>query len=347
MAEAPRVRTTRRTTIADVALQAGVSIKTVSRVANNEANVRPKTRVHVQRVIDELQYRPDPSARSLSSRKSYRVGLLYDNPSASYLINIQHGSLKTIRAEGYDLVIYPCDYVDDQLPEEVKAMVRQGRVDGLVLTPPLSDMESVTRVLEDARMPFMCIAPADYASNDHCVFTNDRQSCTEVMRYLVGLGHRDIGFIIGHPDHRAVGNRFLGYKDGLEEAGIPLRGELIQQGYNTFDSGVESARELLTGDTVPTAIFASNDDMAAGVLKAAHEMGLSVPGDLSVVGFDDIPLASQVWPSLTTIRQPIQAMARRATELLLRGLAEQPTDDLERLIESTLVIRESTGPAPS
>ncbi|MEM9056458.1 MAG: LacI family DNA-binding transcriptional regulator [Pseudomonadota bacterium] len=344
MTQLSRDRTVRKATISDVALQAGVSIKTVSRVANKEANVRAKTRVHVQRVIDELQYRPDPSARSLSSRKSFLVGLVYDNPSGSYLINVQHGSLETIRANGYDLVMYPCEYQNKKLPDELLALVRQSRVDGLVLTPPLSDMASITDMLNDTGTPFVSIAPADQASH-HCVYTNDRRACAEVTRYLAELGHRDIGFIIGHPDHRAVGNRFEGYKDGLGEVGIALRPELIQQGLNSFSSGVDCAQRLLSGDAPPTAIFASNDDMAAGVLKVAHERGLSVPRDLSVVGFDDIRLASQVWPSLTTVRQPIEAMGRRATELLLRRLADQPADDLELMIESTLIVRESTGPA--
>ena len=166
-----------------------------------------------------------------------------------------------------------------------------------------------------------------------------------MTRYLVSMGHRRIGFVIGHPDHGAVGNRYLGYRDGLKSGGLKLDRKLVQQGDNTFESGVKCGQRLLNLEFPPTAIFASNDDMAAGVMKVAHEMGLSIPGDLSVAGFDDIPLASQIWPSLTTIRQPMEEMAVRATALLLRQLRGE-TDEKTHTIASTLVVRDSTGPCP-
>ncbi|MDH3645575.1 MAG: LacI family DNA-binding transcriptional regulator [Gammaproteobacteria bacterium] len=334
-----------RATIADVARLAGVSIKTVSRVANNEANVREGTRTRVLRVIDELNYQPNPSARNLAARRSYLIGLIYDNPSASYLINIQDGALNASRAAGYDLIIHPCVYKDPNLKTELQMMISQSKIDGLILTPPLSDMDSVVELLLELGMPFVRIAPADRSDLGRAIYTNDEQACAEMTVYLNSLGHTDIAFVIGHPDHGAVGQRFDGYKAGLNECGLPLRKEWVAQGYNSFESGIECAQQLLDLDNPPSAIFASNDDMAAGVMKVAHERNLSIPGDLSVAGFDDIPLASYLWPALTTIRQPIQSMASAATDLLLTKFDARRTDDFEHIVKSKLIIRDSTGPA--
>ncbi len=337
----------KKATIADVARLAGVSIKTVSRVANREPNVSDSTRARVQEAIDALGYRPDPSARSLASRRSWLIGLLYDNPSASYLVNIQFGALAVSRAEGYDVVIHPCDYQDERLPREIASMVAQSKVEGVILTPPLSDMNSISQVLEETGTPYARIAPADRRPDKCEVYTNDREACAEMTRYLASLGHRRIAFIVGHPDHGALQERLAGYREGLAASGIEMDKRLIAQGYNSFESGVECARALLDSSNRPTAVFASNDDMAAGTMKVAHEMGLEIPTDLSVAGFDDVPLAAQLWPSLTTIRQPIEEMARRATELLLHELRGHVGDEPEKIIESTLVVRDSTGPVPA
>jgi LacI family transcriptional regulator len=225
-------------------------------------------------------------------------------------------------------------------------MITQSNIDGLVLTPPLSDMDDVVSMLTDIGMPFVRIAPADSNDIENSIYTNDEQACAEMTTYLHSLGHTDIGFIIGHPDHGAVGHRYRGYKSGLEQCGLVLRKKLIAQGYNSFESGIDCAVELLDLDKPPTAIFASNDDMAAGVIKVAHDRGMRIPADLSVAGFDDIPLASYIWPALTTIRQPIQKMASAAANLLMMKLGDQQRD-IEMTIESELVIRESTGPARS
>ncbi len=334
----------KKATIADVARLAGVSIKTVSRVANNEPNVREQTRAKVQEAIEALNYRANPSARSLAARRSYLIGLIYDNPSASYLINVQRGALAASRAEGYDLVIHPLDYQDPGLVEEIVALVEQTKLDGLILTPPLTDIPAVCAALDESGTPYVRVAPKDRIHGDCAVYTNDEHACSMMVGYLNSLGHERIAFIIGHPDHGAVGNRLVGYKQGLAKCGLDFDPALVQQGYNSFESGQDCARALLESGERPTAIFASNDDMAAGAMKVAHEMGLRIPADLSVVGFDDVPLARQVWPSLTTIRQPIKALAERATELLLRTLRSASFDDLPKTIDSTLIVRDSSGP---
>jgi LacI family transcriptional regulator len=168
-----------------------------------------------------------------------------------------------------------------------------------------------------------------------------------MTEHLAALGHTRIGFIIGHPDHAAVANRYKGYLDGLKNCGLELDKTIVAQGYNSHSSGMQCARKLLQvqDDVRPTAIFASNDHMAAGVLAVAHSLGLGVPDDLSVAGFDDMPLASQVWPALTTIRQPISAMAAKAADLLLQQLRGEPEDRAAHVLESSLTFRQSTGPA--
>jgi len=272
---------------------------------------------------------------------------LYDNHSASYLMNIQNGALLASRAEGYDLVIQPCDYADPQLVASISDMIGSKPVDGLVLTPPLSDMKPLLRALDEFGLPFVLITPADRSNDHRSIFTNDREACAEMTRYLVSMGHRRIGFLVGDPHHGAVGSRYVGYRDALKSCGLKFDRKLVRQGYNTFESAVKCVKRLLNLENRPTAIFASNDDMAAGVMKVAHDMGLAIPGELSVAGFDDVPLASYVWPALTTIRQPMEEMAVRATGLLLRQLRGETDNDIGHTIASTLVVRESTGPCPA
>lgn len=331
-------------TIRDVAKLAGVSIKTVSRVINKEANVREETRRKVERAIDKLEYRPNPSARKLASTRSYVVGLLYDDPSASYLTSVQSGALRASRAEGYDVVIYPCRYRDPRLVASVSSLIKSRSVDGLILTPPLSDMMPLRQKLDELGISFALIAPADDSSSDCSIRTNDREVCAEMTCYLASLGHRRIGFVKGHRDHGDIGNRYLGYRDGLRSCGLEFDRKIIRRGDNSFESGQECARRLLELSDPPTAIFAANDEMAAGVIKIAHEKGLDIPGDLSVAGFDDIPLASRIWPSLTTIHQPVEEMAERATAILLRKMRGEEIGEVGHTIESRIVVRDSTGP---
>lgn len=333
-----------KTTIDDVAALAGVSIKTVSRVVNKEPNVSAGTRERVERAIAQLNYRPNPSARRLAGNRSYLIGLLYDNPSASYVINVQTGVLEACRAESYDLLIHPCTYTDASLPEEIVQLYRDSSLDGLILTPPLSDLAPLVKALRKEGVPSIRIAPAERIADTDAVRTNDRAACREMTEYLAALGHERIGFIIGHPDHAAVAARYSGYLEGMEVAGLRVSKRFVVQGYNSFESGIECAHQLLTRKRPPTAIFASNDDMAAGVMLVAHQMELAIPGDLSIVGFDDIPLARQLWPALTTIRQPVKLMAHAAASILIARLHNRSDEELPRTIDSTQVLRDSAGP---
>lgn len=334
-----------RVTIEDVASLAGVSIKTVSRVVNRGPNVRPDTRQRVEKAIRELQYTPNTSARSLAGNRSFLIGLLYVNPAASYIINILTGAVDACRAGGFELLLHPCNYTDADLPRQISELARNTRLDGLILTPPLSDMDELIAELDTAGIPLARIAPGGHDDAGRSVCTNDEEVCAELTRYIISLGHQDIGFIVGHPDQLAVQKRYSGFRRALREAGLRLQKSLLCHGDNSFESGVECARRLLKRKPRPTAIIASTDDMAAGLVSVAHELGIRIPDELSVTGFDDVPLAHKVWPPLTTIRQPMQAMGERATALLLARLRDDDSAGEDANIPSEIVIRESTGPA--
>ncbi|MDN3639302.1 LacI family DNA-binding transcriptional regulator [Simiduia curdlanivorans] len=330
-----------KATIDDVAALAGVSIKTVSRVVNSEPNVRAATREKVQKAIDKLGYHPSQSARSLASNRSFLVALLYDNPSASYVIDVQNGILAECRPAGYDLLIHPCDHADPELEQQVVSLVRQSRVDGVVLTPPLSDHENLVRRLMELHISVVVIAPAQDAIPCSSVMTNDEEAAFAMTSRLLEKGHRRIGYILGHPDHKAMANRYQGYQKALMYQGIPVEKRLVVQGMNSFESGYYAAEKLLLSANPPSAIFASNDDMAAGAIKLAHKLGKKIPSDVAIAGFDDIPAAEQLWPGLTTVRQPIVEMARQAAQLMLMQLRSSEPVVQHQRVKSTLIQRES------
>lgn len=336
-----------KATIDDVAELASVSIKTVSRVVNKEPNVRPITRDKVLAAIAQLDYRPNASARSLAGNRSYVLGLLYGNPSANYIIDVQEGVLSTCRPLGYDLLIHPCDYRADNLTKDIVDLIHQKRIDGFILTPPLTDHLGLLAALKKIDIPFVRIAPTLNKDISPYVETNDEEAAYDMTCQLITLGHKHIGFICGHPDHKAVAHRYEGYKAALVENNIALNPAWVVQGFNSFQSGEACARILLAEKLRPTAIFAANDDMAAGVMMVAHQQGIDIPAELSVAGFDDTPVAHQIWPALTTVRQPIQQMARKATDLLIKQLKGKDVQLPASILSSTLIVRDSIGPATS
>jgi len=341
-----------RATIFDVAKLAGVSIKTVSRVVNQEPNVRASTKERVEKAVEELSYRPDQSARNLASHRSHIIALVYDDPSAyeipsaGYVIRMQAGALRACREANCELLIHPCNYQDKDVGRELKALIERVRPDGIVLAAPLSNMLKIVRAIGATNTPFVRVSPGMKTDKDFTVSMNDRESSAEMTRYLASLGHKDIAFLTGHPEHKAVKNRFLGYQDGLQESGLDFSENLVEAGDNSILSGEACAAKLLERKNRPTAIFAANDDMAAGVVRVADRMGINIPGELSVAGCDDVALAQQIYPALTTLRQPLGAMAERATRALIEHSKTKKPLRGEDTFAATLQIRESTGPAP-
>jgi LacI family transcriptional regulator len=254
-----------RATIFDVAKVAGVSIKTVSRVVNNEPNVRDSTRERVEDAIAMLKYRPDQSARNLASHRTHLIGLVYDDPAAyelpssGYIIRMQHGALKACRSALSELLIHPCDFRKKKVGVELKSLIEETRPAGIIVAAPLSNMPKIVRAIEATGTPFVRISPGKTNGKQLSVSTNDREVCAEMTRYLAGLGHKRIAFITGDPNHAAVANRFLGYQDGLDESGLEYSEQLVAAGDNSFGSGEACAEKLLKRKNRPTAIFAAND----------------------------------------------------------------------------------------
>ena len=343
----------RSATIKDVAERAGVSLKTVSRVINNEPSVHARTRDKVQREIDALGYQPDPSARSLRSTRAYAVGLVYDNPNAHYIINMQRGVLSVCRTSGFGLQIHPCDSASPKLAEELCELVRRSRLAGLVLAPPMSEQPELIRTLTEAKIPFMRIISARQDPQDGypCVFVDDRDAAYAITEHLIQLGHQRIGFLWGGREHRSSPERYQGYEDALKDYGIALDRKLILPGDFTFDDGFRGARKLLALKDRPTAIFGSNDEIAAGVLAAAHSDGINVPYELSIAGFEDSPFSKQSWPALTTARQATEEIARHAAKRLIDDLQRaangEPLSTINEGFRPELVVRGSTAPRNS
>jgi LacI family transcriptional regulator, galactose operon repressor len=329
-------------TIHDVAERAGVSPMTVSRVINGKQNVKAATRERVEAAIRALSYSPNPAATSLARDDVIRIGLLYGNPSAAYLSEFLVGGLEECSRRNVQLVVEKCEPGDENVAAE---HLITGGIDGIILPPPLCDAAAVIGVLAKARTPAVAVATGSPASSVSAVSIDDYRAAAAMTQHLIALGHQRIGFIIGHPNQTASGRRLDGYRAALAEARIPEAPDLVAQGFFTYRSGLDAAELLLRLDEPPSAIFASNDDMAAAAVAVAHRHNLDVPADLTVCGFDDTALATTIWPELTTIRQPVAEMSRTAVRLLIdeirRLRADEPEQHPHTLLDFTLVRRQS------
>lgn len=330
-------------TIRDIASKAGVSVKTVSRIINNEPMVGDETRARVQAVMQDLEYVPNILAQRLARGRPMVIGLLFHNATWSYLSDVLEGSLDVARERGYGIMTRLVDVSKPADREELLRMVAQQRVEGYLFTPPCDNALELLNALQKRNIPFVRLTPHDRQLPLPHVSASDYQGARAMTEHLISLGHQWIGFVMGNPDHQASHDRLAGFRDTLQAHNIHFDPSLVRRGDWSFKSGIASGRELLETSPWPTAIFASNDDMAAGVLSVAHRMGIQVPEDLSVAGFDDVPLAEQVWPPLTTVRQPIHPIARLATNLLIDLLEGKTLPILHHELPTELVLRESTG----
>lgn len=335
----------RRVNISDVARRAGVSRKSVSRVINREEYVSEVLRKKVEKAIAQLNYAPDRQARSLRSGKSFHIAFVYETPSSYFVISLVEGIRLSCREHGYELVLHETNAKGSRLILSVLEFVERERLDGLLMMPPLTDNEHLLAALDDAGVVYGRIAPGTERREGLDVFTTDRAAGAGMAEHLLSLGHRHVAFISGDPDHLAMTRRLDGVKDALRDWTGERCKLTVQQGYSTFDSGVRAAKELLSLEPRPSAIFAANDDMAAGVIYEAQERGLRVPGDISIAGFDDTLLASRIWPGLTTVRQPTRKMGETAAHLLIDRIMGRKTE-ADGPIPTELIVRRSTGPAP-
>jgi LacI family transcriptional regulator len=329
-------------TINDVARIAGVSKKTVSRVINRSPLLHAETRARVEQVIGDLGYIPNPQARALALRRNFLIGLVHDNPNAQTVMNVQHGLLAGLRGTEFELVVRPVDRASPTMLDDLRHFLERQRLFGVLLMPPISEDDGVARLCAAIGCRYVRMGSAMLDAPAQMVASDDRAAVHEAAAHLVARGHRRIGFVGGPAGFRSAHERRAGFDAALTAAGVDLPDDLVAAGQYTFESGLAAAERLLDAVSRPTAIFAANDEMAAGVLHAARRRGLVIPDDLSIIGFDDTPIAAHLWPPLTTVRWPSTAMAHAAARKLIGGDDEQPAH-----FPSTLIHRASVAAPPS
>ncbi len=346
----PKIRPGRKqsvATLSDVAKLAGVSPMTVSRVINGETSVRAANRDKVNAAVSALNYVPNQAARHLAGSELIRIGVLYSNPSANYLNELLVGVLNQASLSHVQLVVEKCE-ADEHEGEVASNLIASG-IDGIILPPPFCDSARLLDLVAQSSTPAVIIACGLPDKRVSAVSIDDFQAAFEMTQHIMSLGHQRIGFIVGHPNQTASARRLAGYRAAMSGAGLEVPDELIAQGMFNYRSGLDAAEILLGQEQRPSAIFASNDDMAAATVAIAHRLGLDVPGDLTVAGFDDAALATTIWPQLTTVHQPITDMAGRAVELLVRQIGADRSGETvpcEHVVMDFSLIRRQSDAAP-
>jgi LacI family transcriptional regulator len=311
-------------TINDVARIANVSKKTVSRVINKSPLLSEKTREHVEKVIKEIGYVPNPQARALALRRNFIIAAIHDNPNAQFLVNVQQGILEGISGSEFALMVEPVDRNSPTIVDDVRQFLERQRPYGVVLLPPVSENDELADLCDSLGIRYVRMVSGELDKPENIVMSNDREAVYGAVRYLIEQGHQKIAFIEG-PDSLSPAERRAGYDQAMAEAGLPVHDWMIAKGNYTFETGVEAGLALIDGAVRPTAIFASNDEMAIGAIIAARKRGIRIPDGLSIIGFDDTPLSSHIWPSLTTVRWPIVEMAKAAA---LKLIEDEETDPM-------------------
>ncbi|MBB3955647.1 substrate-binding domain-containing protein [Novosphingobium sediminicola] len=321
-------------TIKDVAKAAGVSFKTVSRVVNGEKRVGPEARERVNQAIRELGYKPSLAARQLAGQRSYLIGLVLLGSGISYISRMMIAMGSACRDKGYNLITATLDY-HQHMASDIVSINFSARPDCVILTPPFCNDQRILEHFERANIAVVRVA-AVTPGYGLTVPVNEEPCALELMRHLIGLGHKRIGMIAPPLPLRASEARLVAYRKAVAEAGLEEDPALVIRGDFSFAAGVSATTSLLALPQRPTAIFASGDEMAAGVLAEAARLGYRVPDDLAVAGFDDSPIARMVFPPITTVHQPVRDIARAAVEAAINpDFKPQPFD-------YKLIIRGST-----
>ena len=337
-------RTSGQPTINDVAARAGVSKKTVSRVINRSPSLSGKTRAKVEAAIGELGFVPNTQARALAFRRNFLIALLHDNPNAQTVLNFQRGVLSAIGGGDLALAVRPVDRNSPAMLSDIETFLAKQRPMGVLFLPPISERDDLAALCQRLGVRYVRVGSAPLDEADRCVSSNDRRIVAEAVRHMIGRGHRRIGFVRGPEGFRSAAEREAGFRDAMREAGLAIDPAHCTPGSYRFGSGLEAGDRLLSAATPPTAVFCSNDEMAAGVLFAARERGVPVPERLSIMGFDDSPTASHVWPLLSTVHWPIEDMGRIAAQKLVPEHVELPpggVDELPLMVPSHLMERGS------
>lgn len=338
-------RTPRAVTILDVAKRAKVSPMTASRVINRHPRVGAEMRERVLAAAKELNYRPNLAGRSLRTSSTVRIGVLYSNPSAAYLNQLMLGVLEESSLSGAQVLVEKCAGMRSQRVAMQRLL--DAGIDGMILPPPLCDSRPTTQELDAADIPVVAVATGQPTEGVASVRIDDYQGARAMTRHLIKLGHTRIALIKGDPKHTPAALRARAFLDTMAKAGLDVPESYITQGLFTYRSGLAAAHALLALKQPPTAIFSSNDDMAAAAVAVAHGMGLHVPEDVTVTGFDDTPVATTIWPTLTTVHQPVTAMGRAAVRLMLEEIQRRRGGRAKagehQVMKYTLVKRQSSS----
>ncbi len=332
-------------TINDVAAMAGVSKKTVSRFINKSPLMSAATREKVSAAIDQLGYVPNPQARALALRRNFIIALLHDNPNGQTVLNFQKGVLSAIKDTELALAVRPVDRTSADLLVDIETFLTKQRPLGVLILPPISERDEIFDLCKRLDIAYIRVGSTILDEHARCVASNDREIVHQMVAALIKCGHTRIGFVRGPEGFRSPLERENGFLDALREAGLKPDLSLMENGSYRFESGLRAGMSLLERADRPSAIFASNDEMASGVLHAAHSLGISVPGELDIVGFDDTATASHVWPPLSTIHWPIEEMGRLAAMKLVPEFLGDWTAklDLDQVIVPSHIVERASA----
>jgi LacI family transcriptional regulator len=338
-------------TIKHVAADAQVSLQTVSRVINNEPNVRPEMKQRVQASIDKLGYVPSIAAQRMSGSRSYLILALNDRErtiadwrarlGTDWVDQMLLGGMLKCAEHGYRMILELVDTHNDHIERELLSAIAALQPDGIILTPPHSDNPKIVSLLDDQNIPFVRIGSQDKGAGIP-VSMDDEGSARTATQHLIAQGHTQIAFIAGSPEYNLSGWRVDGWEGAMKEAGLVTEG-LLQSGDFSYASGAKAARLLLAGPNPPSAIIASNDQMALATLEVARSMGLAVPNELSVISFDNTPLVHFTQPALTAIDQPIAATVSKAVELIIAAQKGEKPPQTLTVISAVLAERGSVA----
>lgn len=336
-------------TIRAVAERAGVSAMTVSNVINGAGGASARTVATVRAAIAELGYVPNLAARQLARARATTVGLVFCDKRTPFLDAVLVGTLRATNAHGLQLILRAVDGANRKEAERVARQLVRSGAEALLLIPPLAELLSGSSILSDDAVPVAAIATGAALHDVTTVRIDNRAAMAAITEQAIAKGHRRIGYVAGPARYSVTGARLEGFRAALARHGMEAAPALVR---NTREfghaAGMEAARTLLAREERPSAVICASDDLAAGVIAQAHRLGLDLPADLAVTGFDDTILASNIWPPLTVVRQPVEEMAFRATQCLIAALGKPveervPTDEI---LDHAIIERESTSLPP-
>ena len=335
-------------TIAEVAQRAGVSTKTVSRVMNNYEHISSKTRDKVERAIEELSFQPGFATTASRIGESLSIGMLYGDPSSGYQARLNHAVLKACSDARRYLAVELFDEKSTDWRHQLESFLDRTGVRNLILVPPMCDSADLHELLRERGVRHVLISPSRPVSGDISIVMDEFRASREITNHIIELGHKRIGHISGHPDHVATILRRQGFEEAMAKAGLATdEFMVVKSGRFRFRAALQCAEDMLSSPNPPTAIFAANDEMASAVVMAANRLGLRVPEDLSVAGFDDAPIASVMWPDLTTIAQPFEKIGEAAVSAFMKNRPSDEQVSETIVVPHQLIVRASTGPVKS